>query len=434
MRRTVRFFTHSLVTTTFAVTLAACGAPAQSNAPEQTNAASSSEDTSASSNEPALKPAPANQAASVPVATFEGAKYIASSPNTEASDGMEVVNELCVVRPPESWNTAQSISWSPSSIGYEKIATDWGTISYRFEYINEAGSEIAGTELSRTTETGYFGEGLATEHTQIGDHNIAYALSNTDEEQIAFGIIDLESKAADDEDSDQSNRYVTLNAWESRGENCAFTTFINCEVNADAADDLSGEQLLADAYAPLEFIAANVADNAKNAEATTDATNAEATTDAAPYYADVTLTSADDAQSVVVHRNGADLTSYGRHNALLMTESGGLTLDFAPEGGLNNMPDATASTSNYRSEHGYTAVDVSDIEEHEVDGRTYHARVLTAFIATGNAEQGNAEQEPMRELRAWCDIDGNALYIKAIMRADEDASASLNRLLSGRIG
>ena len=98
------------------------------------------------------------------------------------------------------------------------------------------------------------------------------------------------------------------------------------------------------------------------------------------------------------------------------------------------MPDATASTSNYRSEHGYTAVDVSDIEEHEVDGRTYHARVLTAFIETGNAEQGNAEQEPMRELRAWCDIDGNALYIKAIMRADEDASASLNRLLSGRIG
>ena len=348
------------------------------------------------------------------LATFEGDKYIVSDATVDQTQGEAYgLQEICVIRQPETWNMAESIGWDRNSITYNNIATDWGKMSYRFEYINEAGSETLGAAWSRSTEEGFFGEGVDVSHTSIAGHDIAYVVNDDAAYEIALGIKDLEAQA---EELSQSHKFVSIHAWESRGEACAFAASITCEVNSDSDDAIDAEQLLSDAYAALEFV-----------EGTSEDVKA------ASYKSDLTILSADGSKQAVVKRNGATLMSYTRNSvALSKSEEGvgytNLTLDFAPEGGLEAMPETTASTDKYDAAYGYVEVDASDVEQHEVDGLTVNARVITATFDMG--EQG---QSTSRELRAWCDVDGNALYLETPLQQDEDVESALARALEGRV-
>ncbi|MBR3313753.1 MAG: hypothetical protein IKG18_06415 [Atopobiaceae bacterium] len=348
------------------------------------------------------------------LATFEGDKYIVSDATVDQTKGEAYgLQEICVIRQPEAWNTAESIGWDRNSITYNNIATDWGKMSYRFEYINEAGSDTLGAAWSRSTEEGFFGEGVDISHASIAGHDVAYVINDDAAYEIALGIKDLEAQA---EQLSQSNKFISVHAWESRGEACAFAATISCEVNTDAEAAIDAEQLLSDAYAALEFVEGST-DNVK----------------AASHKSDLTISSADGTKQAIIKRNGATLMSYTRNSvALSKSEEGvgytNLTIDFAPEGGLEAMPEVTASTERYDAAYGYVDVEASDVEQYEVDGLTVNARVVTATFDMG--EQG---QSSSSELRAWCDIDGNALYLETPMQEGEDVESALARTLKGRV-
>lgn len=317
------------------------------------------------------------------VATFRGDKYIVSDGTVDqatgeaAADGLGL-QEICVVHQPAEWQQIGSIGWGRNLITYERVAMPWGTVSFGYEYHNEASPASAGAR-SNTSEEEYFNGAQGVEHTQANGHDVAYLV---DEQEggtpVAPGIRDLEAQAAGD---GSSQRYVTVYAYEQRAEDCALATRISCEVTDPAAYDLSAAQLVEQAYAPLEFLGKDAGDVA-----------------AASYLADVTIASEDGQRQVVLRRDGADLVSYTEHGALLATLEGATSFEFAS-------PDEAA-----------------EAQEVEVDGRTWSAHVAEA-----------ADEFGQTQLRAWTDLGGSSLRVVGAVLEGEDVTAATQRLVGGRV-
>lgn len=404
--------TRILLAVALSTSLAACNtAQSQNTTSTEENSTTSTSEVAQSTQTTSTTPDVASS--STHTATFDGPKYITNTPmGGQATDEASVSDETCVIQPSDFLSQAESIGWDRSSITYNHIPKEWGTLTCRYEYITQSTS-APGTDRTRTTESGYFGENLPVEHTQVGDHNISYVMENSSEELVAIGIVDLEAQA---QGNKSSGAYIMLNAWEQRGDGCAFAVSISCETREDAQVDVSAEGLIAEAYEPLEFLEGN--------------TPAEGT--AASCESDVSLTSADESHDVVIHRTQDVLVNLSKHKVVLADPASGLgsstlSFDFAPEGGLDAMVERSADTSTYSSELGYTEVGASEVEDIQAEGRVWHARVVSKTISS------ELDTRTERELRAWTDVDGNALYVVAGMAEQEDAATALTRVLSGRI-
>lgn len=328
------------------------------------------------------------------VATYDGAKYIVSDATVDQGaldDGQADygLQELCVVRHPAAWGTDGTIGWGRNSISFMYVPTDWGSVTYSYSYRNEAGAAQGTQKPSRTTEEGYFNGMGDVQHMAVGDHDVSYVV---DQEEAA-GIPDLEAQAA--QAGSDGERTVAVYAFEQRADKCAFNVSVVCSVNAGSTFELTGEQLVAQAYEPLEFIAYG----------------ADAQVNAASYKADVTIADAANERTLVVAQKGGDLLSYGAH-----------------EVGLVDSVEGQLAKNPVRFDFAPTDEPAQDAEMHEVVGLA---------IRTSVVEQnwGMGEDAPVeRILNAWIDLDGKPLHIEAILSQDEDVDATLARLVGdGRL-
>lgn len=310
-------------------------------------------------------------------ATYHGAKYIVSDVTVDQQTGDALTDglglqEICVVNQPAAWENIGSIGWDRNSISYSKIETPWGTVSYRYEYLNEAG----GVETSsRTSEDGFFKGHEGVEHMEVGDHAVSFVYEDLTSTDLAMGIPDLEATA-----EGASGREVSVYAFEQRGDKCAFTVTVTCEVTEEETFDLAGDDIVRAAYAPLTFEPKG------------------ATVNAASFLSDITLTNSDGGTELVLRRVGDSLVSYTEHSAILLGESqtsGALasaTYDFAPEG----------SAPEYAEKYEAGDRDVMVVVEGQL-------------------------------LIAWTDVNGSPLRIEANILDGEDVKATLDRVVTGRI-
>gem|GEM_PF-5546738 len=333
------------------------------------------------------------------VATYEGAKYIVSDATVDQTTGSDAqadfgLQEVCVVHQPESWGQDGSLGWSRNSISYTYLPTEWGSITYNYSYRNESGAQ-ASQGPSRTTEEAYF-DGLGeVQHVTIGDREVAYVVDENN--STVMGIPDLEAQAAaegqpEGADPAADGRTIAVYAFEKRADKCAFNVSIVCNVNPGAAFDLTGEQLVAQAYEPLEFIAYQPG----------------MVLDAASYRSNLTIADAAGERRLVVALKGGDLLSYGAHQVALV--------DIAGEGMTKNP---------VRYDFAPTDTAPEGAEQREVEG---HA----ASVNVAEQSWGTGEGAPVdRVLNAWVDFDGSPLRIEAILTQDEDVDAALTRLVGG---
>lgn len=327
------------------------------------------------------------------VATYDGAKYIVSDATVDqgVADDEQVdlgLQELCVVRQPAAWGTDGMIGWGRNSISFMYVPTDWGSVTYSYSYRNEAGAAQGTQRPSRATEEGYFNGMGDVQHTAVGDHDVSYVVDQ--EEGTAAGIPDLEAQAA--EAGSDGERTVAVYAFEQRADKCAFNVSVVCSVDAGATFELTGEQLVAQAYEPLEFVAYGT----------------DAQVDAASYRADMTIADAANERALVVAQKGGDLLSYGAH-----------------EVGLVDSVEGQLAKNPVRYDFAPADEPAQDAETHEVDGLAVRTNVVEQNWGTG-------EDAPVeRILHAWVDLDGKPLHIEAILSQDEDVDATLARLVGG---
>lgn len=332
------------------------------------------------------------------VATYHGPKYIVSDVTVDQATGDSLteglgLQEICVVNQPDSWGQIASIGWDRNSISYTQVATAWGTVSYRYEYVNEASGVDTTKASSRTTEAAYF-EGFGNvEHVQVGDRKVAYVVEEEAGEDLSMGFVDLEAEAAAAAEGGGEAVDVTpeeaaptagvmVYAYEQRADKCALLVTVTCQVNQGASFNQTGEEIVREAFAPLEFKAAGDE------------------VDAASFLSDVTISNADSSRQVVIARNGESLLSYTEHMALLLGDSPSadsiatVTYDFAPQ------------------EHADESA-----EAYGVDGFEVFARV----------------DETSNVLTAWLEVNGSPLRIETSCAPGEDVDSVLARLVEGRI-
>lgn len=317
-------------------------------------------------------------------ATYHGAKYIVSDVTVDqrTSDGSLEglgLQEICVVNQPASWERIGSIGWDRNSISYSKIEMPWGTLSCRYEYLNEASGAQSNEAGSRTSEDGYFNGHEGVEHTKVGDHNVAYVFEDLASMESGMSIPDLEAMG-EGEEGGASYREVAVYAFEQRDDKCAFTITVTCQVTDEDAFDLTAEDIVREVYEPLTFEPKG------------------ATVEAASFVSDVTLTNSDGSKELVLRREGDSLMSYTEHSAMLLGESQGsdalasATYDYAPEG---SAPE--------------------DAEEYVVDNRDAMVEAEGQLLVV------------------WTDVNGSPLRIEANMFDGEDVQATLERVVAGRI-
>lgn len=331
------------------------------------------------------------------VTTYAGAKYIVSDATVDqgASDGEKVdygLQEVCVVHQPAAWGTDGTIGWSRNNISFTYMPTEWGSIMYGYSYRNEAGASQEALGPGCASEEVYFNGMGEVQHTVLGDHKISYVFDQ--EEGAAGGIPDLEAQAAE-AGSDDGERTVAVYTFEQRADKCAFNVSVVCTIDAGAVFELTAEQLIAQAYEPLEFVAYG-----QGVEV-----------DAASYRANPTIADAANERTLVVAQKNGNLLSYGAHEVALVDPI---------EGQLAKNP--------VRYDFAPTDEPAQDAETHEVEG-------LAVKVSIEEQGFGTAEDAPVeRILHAWVDMDGKPLRIEAILSQDEDVDATLARLVGdGRL-
>lgn len=331
------------------------------------------------------------------VATFRGPKYIVSDATVDQLSGGRVPDELghqemCVVNQPEAWEEIDSIAWDRNSISFTQVAMAWGKATYRYEYINEAGASETTEEWSRTTEDKYFADVQNVQHADVGGHALAYVYDDQGDAGVASGeMVDLEAQAMGIPTT-SSGRTVSVRCYEQRADKCALIVTVTCAVNDGAPFDLTGEQILQDAYAPLEFL------------------DKGAQTDAASFVSDVAISNAEGDKSIVIARNDDDLVSYTQYVAVLLG-------DDHSEGTVDMVSYNFAPTEELDG----------DVEEYQVGDYTVLASVIQ------NSWEFGEETVTDRLLDASVEIDGSQLQIEATIASDEDVEAALERLLTDRI-
>lgn len=353
------------------------------------------------------------------VATYYGDKLIVSDA-TSTQEGMETkqdgfgVQEMCVIKQPESWKQISSIGWSRNSISYGNIAEPWGTISYSFEYINEASVGDLDPEISRTTPESYFGSLDDAKEFESDGHKVVYVRDDAPSLDGRFTYEDLEA-AYYGVQRDTSND-VGIHIYEQRGDKCAFTIALTCSVNEGSKVDKTDEELVAEALSVVSFTKENTA-NAASCES------------------DDTITSWDNTQSVVVKRNGSDLLGYTEHGLAVSEQVTGENAqmlrthyDFSIDTDSASYAELTGNIDELSEDNGFSNASVTDVQDFDVDGLKVHARVASAEVDYGD------EVEEMRELRAWVEADGGKILgVQAVMNAGEDVEAAIGRTISGRL-
>ena len=312
------------------------------------------------------------------VATYSGPKYIVSDVTVDQQTGAGAaeglgLQEICVVNQPASWEPIDSIGWDRNNISYTGVAMPWGVASYRYSYINEASGVEGIEEWSLTSEDRYFASYDTVEHLELDGHKIAYAFDNAI--MGAAGIVDLEAQGA----AQGSANTLTVFAYEQRDDKCAFIVTITCDIEGDASE-VSAEQVVRDAYAPLSFKSANEQ------------------VDAASFLSDLTISNADGSKSLVIARNNEALISYTEHSVMLLSAADEME---------------TLATTVY--DFAPTDAAPEDGEKHEVDGKT----ALVEWDEYG--------------IVAWLDIDGSALRVETTLRGGEQVDDALTRAISGRL-
>lgn len=321
------------------------------------------------------------------VATYYGAKYIVSDATIDQSQGEGDfgLQEVCVVRQPSAWEDMDSIGWTRNSISYTNVSLPWGSASYSYSYMNEAGAQSEEQRWSRTTEESYFAGAEGVGHLDVDGHQVAYLRSDSD--QGDMGIVDMEAQAG----TGGSDAVITLYTYEQRGEKCAFSCNATWVVAQGTQGDHTDEELLRMVYEPLSFAQ-------KDEEV-----------DAASFAADLCITNAQGNKELVISRANDDLLSYAQHSVVLM------------EG---DDPDALMRTTVYDFASGDEPL--ADAEQLEVGGRTVLASV-------SETEDGGETGFLVRTLDAWVDYDGSTLHVEATMGAQEDLHAAIERVFAQRV-
>ncbi len=355
-------------------------------------------------------------------ATFNGDKLIASDATTtqlgSESTGKGLGHqEVCVVSQPKSWESIESIAWSRNSLVYTNIEQPWGKLNYTYEYFNEAGVEDLEEDVdeswSQTTPESFFGSMEDVKELEVDGHKIYYVRDDAPSVADRFVYEDFEAQFYGD-DRDTSND-VGIHVYEQRGDKCSFVIVIKCKPNEGAKLDTTDEQLVKDAYAVTSFAEAGKAN-------------------AASYLSDTAITSKSGKQQLVIKREGTDLLSYTPHAVMLSQGTGEdddeylmMSYDFATEADAQTVEQDSANVDDYTEENGFASVEVSDIEEHDIDGLKVRARVVTSV------QDWDEDTYTERELRGWVEHDGEILLIQAQMKEDESVADALSRIVAGRL-
>lgn len=399
-----------------------------SNQQTQSEATQQQEATPANTEQPTQTEAPATQtkddgridikSAAPNVATYSGDKIIASDA-TNVQEGMESkqngfgVQETCVVRQPESWTKVLSIGWGRNYVSYAGVEQPWGKGNYTFEYVNEASVEGVDAAVSQATPEAYFGSMQDVKELDANGQKAYYVRDDAPSVASKFVNQDLESMHSDGA-RDASND-VKLHAYVQRGDKCALTVAISCEVDDAGQFGKSDEELVSEALSMLSF---NEADVAK----------------ASSYESDDTITSADGSKSVVVKRAGTELLSYAEHSLMISVDGTGedampkkATYDFSVEADHQALAEMTGDAGSMSEENGYEGVDISGLSDYELGGYPVHARVVSAMLNLGDEylEQG--------ELRAWVEVDDKVLVVSAETNPGEDTDAAVQRVILDRL-
>lgn len=317
-------------------------------------------------------------------ATFFGPKYIVSDvtvdqqADNQTSEGLGL-QEICVVDQPESWQQISSIGWDRNSISFTNVVMPWGTVSYRYEYINEASGVDSIEEFSRTTEEAFFGGYGEINHVEVDGHAIAYLVEDYADAELGMGIPDLEAGDYVDQEG-ASARSVSVYAYEQRADKCAFATTVTCQVTDEAAFGLTAEDIIRDAYAPLSFH------------------DKDEQVDAASFVSDVAITDASGTTTIAIERNGATLIAYQEHSALLLEDVSS---------------DDALATDTY--DFATDQVIKEGLDEYEVGDFHIFAREEEGVVS------------------AWTDVNGAPLYLETVMGDGEDVQSALERIAAGRI-
>lgn len=326
------------------------------------------------------------------VATFNGAKYIVSDATASQSTGDKVteglgLQEICVVKQPESWKP-ESIAWDRNSIAYAKMPASWGDASYRYEYINEASGVEGVEQWSQTSVDKYFAGQSNIKEAEISGHKISYIVDEADE---GPDLSMVDPDATETGVSPTSGKTISVYAYEQRDEKCAFVCSVTCNL-VDDAEKPDAEQLLKDAYAPLEFAQ-------KDDEV-----------DAASYMSDVTITSADAQSSLVLARKGDALAAYKEHSVTLVG---------------NSETDEFAAVTTY----DYAPADEAPSDAQELTVGDLMVR------AQKNEKTWEFEGESGADytLVAWTEVGGSPLRVEAAIGGEEDMASALERVLGDRI-
>ncbi len=325
------------------------------------------------------------------VATYHGAKYITSDATADQTTDNMGVQEICVVHQPESWKSISSIGWDRNSISYASVSMPWGEASYRYEYANDAGAPQEMQEWSRTNEQNYFSGMENVQHMDVNGRSVGYVFDNSGEDSGAMGIEDLEAQAMGVQEG-SSVRTISVYTYEQRGDKCSLLITATYNVNSDADFNPSAEQMVQEAYAPLEFA------------------QKDANVDAASFLSDLVITNGEGNHELTIKRNGSALMSYMEHSVALLDNAQNdslipvMTFDFATS---EPVPEGAG--------------------EYNVGERVVRAVEETTVL---EGEEGAIEE---RSVHAWLDIDGTTLYVDANMKDGELVEDALTRLIADRI-
>lgn len=333
------------------------------------------------------------------VATFHGDKYIVSDATVEQRSSAQTVQdeglglqEICVVHEPDAWKDADAIAWDRNSITYHGIPMSWGHLSLRYQYINEQGVGDEYAQWSRTTEEGFFTFGQEIEHMDVDGHTVAYMRDEVDLSSLVMQDLAQDGGEGADDGAQGMGATVMVFGYEQRAEKCAFSIEVTCEVDDGKTLDLSAEELLRQAYAPLEFV------------------SKDSKVNAASYVSDVTITTADGAKKAVVGRKGDVMISYTPSEVVLL--EGIESVSLTPQVRYSMAPvDAPGDGA----------------ESFDIDGRTVKAQVREQEV--DYVDSTDVE----RIACIWVDMDGTPLYVEASMAINEDLPGVLERVVSGRV-
>lgn len=326
------------------------------------------------------------------VATYHGAKYIVSDATADQTTDNMGLQEICVVRQPESWESISSIGWDRNSISYTRISMPWGEASYRYEYANDAGAPSEMQEWSRTNEQNYFSGMENVQHMDVDGRSVGYVFDSQSAGSNDMGIEDLEAQAMGIQEG-TSGRTISVYTYEQRGDKCSLLITATYNVTNDAAFNPSAEQMVQEAYAPLEFAPK------------------DANVDAASFLADLAITNAGGDRELTIKRNGSSLMMYAEHSVALLDNAQDdslipvMTFDFASDG---QIPEGAG--------------------EYSVGGKTVRA------VEEGSVLEGEEGAIEDRTVHAWLDVDGATLYVEASMKDGELVENTLARVLTDRIG